>query len=922
MEISPSLVDAQDFIDAQQSIANARRAWEEVDRRAQGIVRQPTGVNQGVLSGGRSARFRVDPPEQSRSPEGKLMPSSPGCCSVPAPRSPWAVKAEECPRPVSVLNRAQAFEAMCSSRQTPVPAPTGAGERGRIRPIAPSGSAGNTETPRTPCISSRRLLADASAAGAPKVSTPPAGPFFAGHSLRVTAGELDHNTGPWPVPVATANLRTKASPSQTPAPLGAMSFPIPRQTETATQASASFSRNAQPASASFSRIGSVPQIAAPLAATSFANISTPASAATMGPLLCPSSSAPAMVSPTAAAMPPQAAPKREVRHRNNQAGVPLWWQRAHDAGQKTNDTAVGPRDNSACSTEDQGACSSSSQSPPRRQPASPAVPKYRRPRRSSGLVYSPGSAMVECVQSKAEMKFRLGTGDKGEQTLVPMKQEDVGEIHGGAVARRQIQFGTPFKGAFTPRSMSPPPVPKQVAPGELFAQFLTADSVQFTCGVFAHIMQCVGVEARADGPRGDLPYRRIQKLCGGVLPWRARSIWSLLDTRLRDPAYGQAPLARTSAVVCGAGPCGLRAALELALLGASPTVVEKRAAAESCNRINRIHLWEWCKLDLLAWGAKVFDPPGGTFGGDNDFCHIGIGELQLLLLKNALLLGVQFLFETEAKDIESKTLVCKNGSRLPCEVLISAGGASSPLNRVLGFRAVLLGLRGKGSAIGVVANFVNNRDARQMALRQFSWARQFNLPLFAKLERETSVNLENIVYYKGPTHHYLVMTPTRTCLVEEGVLKDGRASQQLLHGSNVDVQRLSSMVKRVAAFFDLPTKLCESQGAMIFDFSGVQRLESPAAIVDGVFVCAVGDALLEPFWPEGLGIVRGFMSALDAAAAAILAAAGRGDAAVAQVAHTFNILKSVAAQTAGTCLHKDPRQYGLNPNTRYVWAHA
>merc|ERR1719183_2839038 len=116
------------------------------------------------------------------------------------------------------------------------------------------------------------------------------------------------------------------------------------------------------------------------------------------------------------------------------------------------------------------------------------------------------------------------------------------------------------------------------------------------------------------------------------------------------------------------------------------------------------------------------------------------------------------------------------------------------------------------------------------------------------------------------------MTPTKRSLAQAGVLRDERPEdRRLLHGSNVNIDRLSSMVQHIADFFGLPTELCESQGAMIFDFSGIKRLENAATTVGGVFVCAVGDALLEPFWPEGLGIIRGFMSALDAAQAAITA---------------------------------------------------
>jgi hypothetical protein len=221
----------------------------------------------------------------------------------------------------------------------------------------------------------------------------------------------------------------------------------------------------------------------------------------------------------------------------------------------------------------------------------------------------------------------------------------------------------------------------------------------------------------------------------------------------------------------------------------------------------------------------------------------------------------------------------------------------------------------------VVANFVNSRGAHELAIRQFSWARQFNLPLFAKLKEHTGINLENVVYYKAPSHHYMVMTPTKRSLLEAGVLRSERNASGLLHGSNVDIQHLSTMVQGIAAFFELPTELSESQGAMIFDFSGIQRLENAAVVAGDVFVCPVGDALLEPFWPEGLGIMRGFMSALDAVAAIVVAASGQKEAALKQVQATYHVLKSVAAQTASQFLQKDLRQYRLHPKSRYIPTH-
>ena len=56
-------------------------------------------------------------------------------------------------------------------------------------------------------------------------------------------------------------------------------------------------------------------------------------------------------------------------------------------------------------------------------------------------------------------------------------------------------------------------------------------------------------------------------------------------------------------LVIGAGPVGLRFAIEAALLGASVHLVEKR---NSFSRNNVLHLWPFLIDDLKSLGAKKF----------------------------------------------------------------------------------------------------------------------------------------------------------------------------------------------------------------------------------------------------------------------------------------------------------------------------
>ena len=56
-------------------------------------------------------------------------------------------------------------------------------------------------------------------------------------------------------------------------------------------------------------------------------------------------------------------------------------------------------------------------------------------------------------------------------------------------------------------------------------------------------------------------------------------------------------------LIIGAGPCGLRTAIELALLGAKTVVVEKR---DRFSRNAVLHLWPFLITDLKMLGAKKF----------------------------------------------------------------------------------------------------------------------------------------------------------------------------------------------------------------------------------------------------------------------------------------------------------------------------
>lgn len=74
-------------------------------------------------------------------------------------------------------------------------------------------------------------------------------------------------------------------------------------------------------------------------------------------------------------------------------------------------------------------------------------------------------------------------------------------------------------------------------------------------------------------------------------------------------------------------------------------------------------------------------------------------------------------------------------------------------------------------AIAVTVNFVNGyteAESRVPEIGGLSYI--YYQDFFNGLKDSAGVDLENIVYYKGDTH-YFVMTPKKACLLAKGVLK-------------------------------------------------------------------------------------------------------------------------------------------------------
>ncbi|XP_019325877.1 PREDICTED: protein-methionine sulfoxide oxidase MICAL1 [Aptenodytes forsteri] len=171
----------------------------------------------------------------------------------------------------------------------------------------------------------------------------------------------------------------------------------------------------------------------------------------------------------------------------------------------------------------------------------------------------------------------------------------------------------------------------------IFERFLRAGECQEVLGCFRELCQQLGLQGSG--------LQLYHGLKAALNYWSAKALWSKLDKKAGHKDYDQGTAcASTKCLVVGAGPCGLRVAIELALLGARVVLVEKR---DSFSRNNVLHLWPFTIHDLRALGAKKFY--GRFCTGTLD--HISIRQLQLILLKVALLLGVEVHINVQFKGL-------------------------------------------------------------------------------------------------------------------------------------------------------------------------------------------------------------------------------------------------------------------------------
>ncbi|XP_037870162.1 F-actin-monooxygenase Mical isoform X7 [Bombyx mori] len=414
--------------------------------------------------------------------------------------------------------------------------------------------------------------------------------------------------------------------------------------------------------------------------------------------------------------------------------------------------------------------------------------------------------------------------------------------------------------------------------------------------------------------------------------WKAQALFKKFDARANHKVYSKGRSCTTTKVlIIGAGPCGLRAAIECQLLGAKVVVVEKR---DRMSRNNVLHLWPFVIDDLRALGAKKFF--GKFCAGSID--HISIRQLQCILMKVALLLGVEIHegvgFEEllEPSVSENSEILGWRARVSPIDNVVSQYefdvllGADGKRNTLQGFKRKEF--RGK-LAMAITANFINRHTEQEASVPEISGvAFIFNQKFFKELYEETGIDLENIVYYKDDTH-YFVMTAKKHSLLDKGVLlKDYAEVSRLLSVENVDRAALMRYAQDAARFStdgrlplrDFALNHYGEPDVALFDFTSMYAAENASMVYERLgrrLLCQlVGDSLLEPFWPTGSGCARGFLSALDAAWAVRAWGQTPTPHPLEVIAERESIYR-LLAQTIPENLHRDFGAYTLDPGTRY-----
>ena len=156
-----------------------------------------------------------------------------------------------------------------------------------------------------------------------------------------------------------------------------------------------------------------------------------------------------------------------------------------------------------------------------------------------------------------------------------------------------------------------------------FERFYDETSVEGILGAFDSV--CETLDIHPGRIRDFFP--TLRNCLQDKLSYKYKELWKILEKRSKLGVYnGGKQGSDLRVLIVGAGPVGLRTAIEAQLLGCRTVVIEARS---SFSRNNVLKLWKYLIEDLKMLGVKKLY---GKFASGN-INHISIKVLQTALVK-------------------------------------------------------------------------------------------------------------------------------------------------------------------------------------------------------------------------------------------------------------------------------------------------